>query len=174
MACYGETWRASAAPRRAQSAQGQLSRVCSTRLGARAASDARVWSSQMASADTAERNREGTPLTTSGRPWASGAQTPGPEPSWLPSTGIPSGDGQHLYTMALIDLLGAFSWKSKVQVSYQEIVSCGQGSKYSKLPPPAYAERQLEMLERMCGRGAEESDEEETTSCSSAGSAHAD
>lgn len=140
-----------------------------TRLGAAAAVDASSWSSQLALAYTRWQSRTGaaaTPSCAAATP-SCAAATPSAcgnakaEPPWLPATGILSCDGHYLYTMALIDVLVPYTWKAKVEVGYHELISCGHGYKYSKLPPAAYAERQLEMLERMCGRSHEEGSEDE-------------
>mmetsp|Transcript_6498 Transcript_6498/g.15432 ORF Transcript_6498/g.15432 Transcript_6498/m.15432 type:complete len:479 (-) Transcript_6498:33-1469(-) len=79
------------------------------------------------------------------------------EPRWRPSCGIPSADGRYLYTLSLIDLLVPFNWRGKVETGYYELVSCGHGYMYSKQAPCVYAERQIELFERMCGRCGEDS-----------------
>jgi len=100
-------------------------------------STASTWSPQLATADS------------------SGARK-----SWLPWRGLPGDSGRYLYTMALIDLLVAYGWRGRVEVGCHEVMSCGHGHTYSKLSPSDYADRQFAMLEKMCGRGSEDSGSE--------------
>merc|ERR1712032_976886 len=71
---------------------------------------------------------------------------------WRPSTGIQSADGRFLYTMALIDLLTPFGIKPKLEVVMNEVLSCGKGDEFSKVPPETYASRQIELMEDICRR----------------------
>jgi len=72
--------------------------------------------------------------------------------AWRPSTGIWSADGRFLYTVAIIDLLTPFGIKPKLEVIMNEVISCGKGDEFSKVPPEAYASRQIELMEDICTR----------------------
>lgn len=86
-----------------------------------------------------------------------GADTPdctgAPLPPWRPWSGLPSQDGRYLYTLSLIDLLVPFYWKKRVEAAGHEVVTCGS-RQASVIHPEAYAERQVEMMERICRQPA--------------------
>lgn len=85
-------------------------------------------------------------------------------PTWRPGTGIWSGDGGCLYTMSIIDMLVPFNWwYPKAQVVGQQVLSCGGGDQYSRARPDRYAERQIQMMRRICGVGSDEEEEEESS-----------
>lgn len=74
----------------------------------------------------------------------------GPAPDWNPAEGVWSSDGRFLYTLGLIDLLIPYYWKKKVEAATYEVIYCGSTAAASAVAPEAYAERQVDMMERIC------------------------
>lgn len=73
-----------------------------------------------------------------------------PLPTWSPQFGVRSADGRYIYTMMIIDALVPYNWYPKAQVLGQNIISCGRGEEFSRIPPRRYALRQRQMMARMC------------------------
>mmetsp|Transcript_455 Transcript_455/g.1143 ORF Transcript_455/g.1143 Transcript_455/m.1143 type:complete len:593 (+) Transcript_455:38-1816(+) len=121
-----------------------------TRLGTLQASGNAHWASQLPQGDAAQL------LWHSSRPGHADQTVP----QWRPNRGLRSADGRYVYTMGLIDLLVPWTWRTKVEVGYYEVVSCGKGHTYSRQSPSSYAERQIELMERMCGIVTEGEDDE--------------
>eukprot|EP00929_Paragymnodinium_shiwhaense_P029370 TRINITY_DN16840_c0_g1_i1.p1 TRINITY_DN16840_c0_g1~~TRINITY_DN16840_c0_g1_i1.p1 ORF type:complete len:585 (-),score=130.40 TRINITY_DN16840_c0_g1_i1:109-1863(-) len=68
------------------------------------------------------------------------SKAPPSEAGWHPSYGIPSADGQYIFTMAIIDMLVPFNWwYPKAQVAGQYVISCGADQGYSRQRPERYA-----------------------------------
>jgi len=72
--------------------------------------------------------------------------------TWMPNDGtIVRDDGKLLYTFGLIDMLVPFNTYPKLQYVGEELVSCGKGFEYSRVPPEYYCSRQIEKVHKMCG-----------------------
>lgn len=146
------------APFRGISQQGIRSSI--VRLGTRQLDTANEWS-QHVNRSTA---MIGLDLRT-GNP----ANLKPDTPLWRPGRGIWSSDGRYLYTLGIIDMLIPFYWKKQMEAAKNQLVSCGGKSRRSVVHPEEYADRQVEMMHRICRAedqvrrsSAEESSDEET------------
>ncbi|CAK0873314.1 unnamed protein product [Prorocentrum cordatum] len=84
-----------------------------------------------------------------------------PAPDWNPAEGVWSSDGRFLYTLGLIDLLIPYYWKKKLEAASYEVIYCGSTASASAVAPEAYAERQADMMARICKIKSQRSDDEE-------------
>ncbi|CAE7614519.1 PIP5K1B [Symbiodinium natans] len=71
--------------------------------------------------------------------------------NWLPNDGtLTRRDASMVYTMGLIDMLVPFSAYPKMQYVGMEVITCGNGTASSRVPPDFYCERQIEKVHAMC------------------------
>eukprot|EP00931_Biecheleriopsis_adriatica_P055789 TRINITY_DN33058_c0_g1_i1.p1 TRINITY_DN33058_c0_g1~~TRINITY_DN33058_c0_g1_i1.p1 ORF type:complete len:637 (-),score=109.94 TRINITY_DN33058_c0_g1_i1:55-1965(-) len=78
-----------------------------------------------------------------------------PASNWLPNDGsLVSKDGMMVYTMGLIDMLVPYTTYPKLQYCGMEIITCGRGTKSSRVPPDLYGRRQIKKVHAMCGLDA--------------------
>merc|ERR1711988_109755 len=68
----------------------------------------------------------------------------------VPAEGIWSSDGRYLYTVGLIDCLIPYYWRKRIEAASYEIVYCGSTTAASAVAPDTYAERQIDMMEKIC------------------------
>lgn len=70
---------------------------------------------------------------------------------WSPSVGLESQDGRYLFTFGLIDILVPFGLVPKLQYAGEQVMSCGDGKEYSRVPADFYCERAVEMFHSILG-----------------------